>query len=71
MAYTTIDFQSKKALKDALASGKKLTVYQPGGIFPNPPYPGVCSVEGPHYPKPHRWYAQVTLDENGYIIKVK
>jgi hypothetical protein len=70
MAYTTIDFKTKKALKDAVKSGKVCTVYQPGGLFPDPPYPGSCCVEGPHTPKPHTWYARVVLDETGKIVKV-
>lgn len=31
--------------------------YQPGGIFPTTPN-GTVYLEGPHYPQPHRWYAQ-------------
>jgi hypothetical protein len=30
---------------------------------------GVAVIEGPQYPKPHRWYAQVLL-EDGEIVKV-
>jgi hypothetical protein len=71
MAYTSQNFKTKKALKEAIAAGKKISVYQPGGIFPNPPYPGTTTVEGPAYPEPHRWYAAVTLDDQGYITKVK
>ena len=71
MAYTERNFKTKKALKEAVAAGEKHRVFQPGGIFPDPPYPGTCVLEGPHYPKPHSWYAQATLDDQGYIIKVK
>ncbi len=71
MPYTSINFKTKKALKEAIAAGRRVTVFQPGGIFPDPPYPGTTTVEGPHYPKPHSWYAAVTLDDTGKIIKVK
>jgi len=71
MAYTSINFKTKKALKEAIASGKHVRAFQPGGIFPDPTYPGTCVIEGPHYPEPHRWYASVTLNEKGYIVKVK
>ena len=71
MAYTSVNFKTKKALKEAIAEGKKIRVYQPGGLFPDPSYPGTCCVEGPQYPKPHSWYAAVTLDEHGNITKVK
>lgn len=27
-------------------------------------------VEGPHYPEPHRWYAQVEM-KDGIVVKVK
>ena len=70
MSYTNINFQSKKALKDAIKEGKKVTVYNPGlggNIEPN----AACVfLEGPHYPAPHKWYAQAKL-ENGYIVSVK
>lgn len=71
MAYTNVNFKTKKALKEAIAEGKHIRVFQPGGLFPDPTYPGTCSIEGPHAPLPHRWYAKVTLDEKGYIIKVE
>lgn len=71
MAYTSVNLKTKKALKEAIAEGKKIKVYQPGGLFPDPSYPGTCCVEGPHFPKAHSWYAQVTLDEFGNITKVK
>ena len=71
MAYVSPNFKTKKALKEAVASGKKVRVFQPGGLFPDPTYPGTTSVEGPHYPKPHSWYAVVTMNEDGYVIKVK
>lgn len=70
MAYTTINFKTKKALKEALAAGKKISVFQPNNIF-NIKLEGHCTLEGPHYPEPHKWYASAKLDENGYIISVK
>jgi hypothetical protein len=68
--YTTINFKSKKELKAAVANGRQIGVYQPNDMF------GIdtlslkhCSVEGPHYPQPHKWYASVIL-EDGFIKKV-
>ncbi len=66
--YTTINFKTKKALKEAVAAGTKVGVYSPG--IGEPPYNGSTCVEGPHYPKPHTWYAQVTIVD-GVITKVK
>jgi hypothetical protein len=68
MAYVHPNFKTKKALKEAVAAGKEVTVYQPG------PFPikqnGQIAVEGPHYPQPHTWYATVVV-ENGVVVKVK
>jgi len=66
--YTSINFKTKKALKDAVKEGKKVTLYSPG--YGAPPENGSCSVEGPHYPEPHRWYATVTV-VNGVVTAVK
>jgi hypothetical protein len=68
MAYVDPDFKTKKALKEAVAAGKKLYPYSPG------PFPveqnGRVSIEGPHYPKPHAWYADCDV-VGGVITKVK
>lgn len=66
--YTEVNFQSKKALKDAIAKGDKVRLYAPG--LGAPKENGTEYVEGPHYPQPHKWYAQVTV-ENGLVVKVK
>lgn len=60
--------KTKKVLKDWVANGKSVGVFSPGP-FPCPTE-GVVFLEGPHFPEPHRWYAQVTV-ENGIIKKVK
>ena len=66
--YCLPNFKTKKALKEAVAAGKKVTVFSPG------PFPcsqnGDITLEGPHYPEPHRWYAQAVV-ENGVVVKVK
>ena len=61
MAYTIENFKSKKQLKEAVAAGKQVEIYQPGGIFPLDPETGVQYLGGPHYPEPHRWYAKVDV----------
>ena len=69
--YCSTNFKTKKALKAAVASGHLLTIYQPGPFGTGPlRESGTFSVEGPHYPEPHRWYARVTLGPDGYITKV-
>lgn len=70
--YASINFSSKKALKDAVKAGKVVTVFQPnGGLFGDtPPTDGKVCIEGPHFPQPHRWYAEVTI-KNGRIVSIK
>ena len=68
--YTTKNFKTKKALKEAVANGEKITVYQPGPFGGNEPKNGVVCLEGPPYPEPHRWYAEAVL-EDGYVVKVR
>lgn len=66
--YVRPNFKSKKALKEAVAAGERVEVFSPG------PFPanqnGTEGIEGPWYPEPHRWYAQVTVT-NGLVTKVK
>ena len=57
MAYCTTNFKSKKALKEAVDKGD-VTVFAPGP-FGGAVMDGLCYLEGPHFPKPHTWYAQV------------
>jgi len=66
--YTRTDFKTKKSLKEAVAKGEKVTLYAPG--IGQPKTDGVEFVEGPHYSKPHTWYAEVTM-KDGIVIKVK
>lgn len=72
--YTSINFKTKRELKEAVAGGKVLTVFQPNDMFGNPKakptYTGSVVLEGPHYPKPHKWYAKAQV-ERGAIVSVK
>lgn len=65
--YVHPNFKTKKAFKLAIQQNKFVTVFSPG------PYPpernGTESVEGPHFPKPHTWYARVRT-EDGRVVKV-
>jgi hypothetical protein len=67
--YCDRNFKTKKALREAIAAGDSVGVFCPAGLFGGPPENGTVSVEGPHYPQPHRWYARVTLAD-GRIVKV-
>ena len=67
MTYTTTNFKTKKALKDAVKSGARISVFEPG------PFPGNTNgtvyLEGPHYPEPHKWYATAVIKDS-IIVKV-
>ena len=65
--YTDINFKTKKALKEAVAEGQSVHCHQPGGLFPSQT-DGSIVLEGPHYPKPHRWYASCII-RDGVIVK--
>lgn len=69
MSYVDPDFPSKKAFKEAVKSGAKLRTYNPSGMFTTRQN-GSDVIEGPHYPKPHRWYAQVDVVD-GFVVKVR
>lgn len=66
--YTDTNFPTKKAFRDAVASGEKVRLFSPG--LGTPKRDGTEYVEGPHYPRPHSWYAQVTVSD-GIVVKVK
>ncbi len=86
MTYTVINFKTKKALKEAVASwnvklndvnhsagdviASEVRCYQPGLGPDLSNYTGKITLEGPHYPKPHSWYAEAELVD-GVVIKVK
>lgn len=67
MTYVSPNFKTKKALREALAKGASVEVFQPGlGTIPAN---GKVYLEGPHYPAPHSWYAVGTM-VNGKLTKV-
>lgn len=66
--YTDTNFKTKAAFKKAVAEGAQVRLWSPG--FGVPKTDGTEVVEGPHYPEPHRWYAQVTV-AGGIVVRVK
>jgi hypothetical protein len=73
--YTSVNFKTKRALKDAVKTymegkGLPITYFQPGPFGGQEPMNGTIYLEGPHFPKPHTWYAQAEV-RDGVIIKVK
>ena len=72
MAYTYLNFQTKKALKERVKEhaekGHPGVRVQPG-FLGHDDKDGEVTIEGPHAPKPHRWYARV-LVKDGRIVRV-
>jgi len=85
MSYVQYDFPTKAALKravqaltdpqvtlsqaDRVTLTRRLTI-TPTAVVPNAePTDGTAFLEGPHYPKPHTWYAKVQL-RNSVVVKV-
>ena len=68
MAYVSPNFKTKKALIAAVKAGHPIEVFEPG--VGTVPATGSVHLEGPHYPAPHTWYAQGTM-QNGRLVKVK
>ena len=69
MSYVDPNYPTKKAFIAAVVAGVKHYTYNPSGMFPVKQN-GNDVVEGPHYPEPHSWYAQVKVVE-GVVVSVK
>lgn len=67
--YCEPNFRTKKALKEAVAAGQTVTIFQPGPFGGNEPSDGTVYLEGPHYPEAHRWYAKAIV-QDGKVVKV-
>ena len=70
MAYVTTNPKSKAEIKRALKKGKVFHVFYPG-LGSLPEGGGVVYLEGPHYPKPHRWYGKGKVDAEGRLLSIE
>lgn len=85
MAYSVINFKTKKQLKEAVLAWNEFNqspttntdelpqpvrCFQPGLGPDLRNFTGSVALEGPHYPRPHTWYASAQM-ENGIVVKVK
>lgn len=68
MSYVNPNYKSKKEFKEAVLAGVVHETYNPSGMFPTTQN-GSDVIEGPHYPKPHKWYASVVV-EDGKVARV-
>jgi hypothetical protein len=69
MAYAYPNFPTKKALKEAVKAGQRVIVRENTPFGQSDVTNGRTSVEGPHSPQPHKWYAGVEV-KDGKVIKV-
>jgi hypothetical protein len=69
-AYASINFKTKKALKEAVQRGERITVRSLTPMGTNQVIGGTEAVCGPWYPEPHKWYAEVKISD-GKITSVK
>lgn len=68
--YCDVNFRTKKQLKEAVAGGQAVGLFQPGPFGTGNVTSGSFCAEGPHYPEPHKWYATVKVVD-GKIVSVK
>lgn len=68
MAYLSDNPKTKKQAKEMLAEKGTLEWFQPGP-FGHDVTDGKVSIEGPHFPEPHRWYATATI-RDGKVVKL-
>lgn len=62
---------TKAAIKRDLKAGKTFNVFQPNNMFGTVvPDNGTVTLEGPHFPKPHRWYGTGTM-KDGKLVAIK
>lgn len=69
MAYTVTNYKTKKQLIADFKAGKRIEVFQPGPFGPSVS-DGRTTLEGPHYPAAHTWYAVASV-LNGIVTSVK
>ena len=69
MAYVDPNYRTKKAFREAVARGVKHYPYSPSGMF-EVKQNGRVTIEGPHAPERHKWYASCTVVD-GVVTSVK
>ena len=70
MAYLYPELPSKKAYKEAIKRGERITCRENTPWGQKDVMDGEATFEGPHFPKPHKYYGRATV-QNGYVIAVK
>lgn len=70
MAYAYPNFKTKRQLMDAVKAKRPITVAENTPWGPRSVTDGAVTLEGPHYPEPHKWYAQGVV-QGGLLVKVR
>lgn len=69
--YLSPNLASKAAFKRAIKAGTEIRAFASGlALGGSPPQNGTVTFEGPHFPKPHRFYGQATIVD-GLVTAVK
>jgi len=68
MAYIYPNYKSKKLFKQMVADGDRISVRENTPRGQVPIITGHATIEGPHYPKPHTWYATCQV-KDGVVVK--
>lgn len=69
-AYLYPEMKSKVAYKKAIAAGEEITAKENTPWGKKIVFEGTCNFEGPHYPKPHRYYGTAVV-KDGLVISIK
>ena len=67
MAYIFGNPKTKKAAKELVKKGSA-SCFEPG--LGDIPYNGTVYISGPHYPQPHKWYAQGVV-RDGVLVSIR
>ena len=68
-AYLYPEMKSKVAYKRAIAEGVEIKAYEMYPWGKKRLFNEVTVFEGPHYPKPHKYYGKAVV-KNGLVIKI-
>ena len=69
MAYIYPNFPSKIAARRAIAAGDKITCMENTPHGQDKVFSGSATIEGPHYPQPHRWYGRAEIVD-GFVVRL-
>lgn len=69
-AYLYPNLKSKKAYKELISTGGLVTALENRPSGQQTVNTGVVTFEGPHYPRPHKFYGEATVVK-GRVVSIK